>query len=55
LGECGSSRLMFGTDFPVQTHEDSVNFIERTMKDFPEKDRENVYFNNAERVILNRR
>ncbi|MBT3398000.1 amidohydrolase [archaeon] len=51
LGECGPKRLMFGTDFPVQTHEDSVYFVEEAMKDFSDKDKQDVYYNNARRFL----
>ncbi len=52
LGECGSEKLLFGTDFPVQTHEHSVTFIEEAMKTgWKRKDRENVYYNNAFNIL----
>ena len=51
LNECGPDRLLFGTDFPVQTHDDSVFFIEYAMKDFPDIDKQIVYFNNAARLL----
>jgi len=51
LGECGPKKLLFGTDFPVQTHDDSVYFIEQAMKDYSLKDKEDVYYNNARRLL----
>ncbi len=51
LGECGPKRLLFGTDFPVQTHEDSVYFIEESMTHYSSQDREDVYYNNSARLL----
>ena len=51
LGECGPSKLLFGTDFPVQSHEDSVYFVEESMKQFSEEDRALVYYDNARRIF----
>lgn len=50
--ECGPEKLLFGTDFPVQTHADSVYFVEEAMQDFAAYDREQVYFENACRIIF---
>jgi predicted TIM-barrel fold metal-dependent hydrolase len=47
----GSNKLLFGTDFPVQTHEDSVYFVEEGMKGFKEKEKQEVYYNNARRIL----
>jgi predicted TIM-barrel fold metal-dependent hydrolase len=52
VGECGPDKVMFGTDFPVQTHEDSVYFIEQAMQAYPAEDRQKVYFDNANKIIL---
>jgi predicted TIM-barrel fold metal-dependent hydrolase len=52
LGECGPEKMMFGTDFPVQTHEDSLYFIEQAMQNYPAEDRQKVYFENAHKLIL---
>ena len=49
----GPSKLMFGTDFPVQTHEDSIYIIENAMKYFDERDKQDVYYNNARRFLKN--
>jgi hypothetical protein len=49
VGECGSEKLLFGTDFPVQTHEHSVLFIEKAVKN--EKEKQNIYYNNAVAVL----
>lgn len=52
LNECGSGKLLFGTDFPVQTHEHTVLMTEQAMLDFSVEDKEKVYYENA-RSILN--
>lgn len=49
VDQCGSEKLLFGTDFPVQTHEHSILFIEEAIKD--EKDKENIYYNNAAKLL----
>lgn len=51
LQECGPARLLFGTDFPVQSHKDSVYMIEEAMKDFSIKDKKDVYYNNANSLL----
>lgn len=45
VGECGPMRLLFGTDFPVQTHEHSVHFVEKAVKN--EESKKDIYYNNA--------
>ncbi len=52
VNECGSEKLLFGTDFPVQTHNDSVYFIETAMTDFSDTDKQKVYYDNAQRLIF---
>ncbi|MBI5065937.1 amidohydrolase family protein [Candidatus Woesearchaeota archaeon] len=52
LNECGPEKLLFGTDFPVETYEDSIFVIENAMKDFSEKDKKQVYYKNAKKLIL---
>jgi len=49
---CGSDKLLFGTDFPIQTHEDTVYMLEKAMRGFSEQDKEKVYYQNAERLLL---
>ena len=51
LGECGTSKVMFGTDFPVQTHEDSLYFAEQALKGFSDVEKEDFYHNNAWRLL----
>ncbi len=51
LAECGSEQLLFGTDFPVQTHEDSVWFVEKAMHNYTQKEKQNVYYYNARRLL----
>ena len=50
-GECGPKRLLFGTDFPVQTHEDSILLIEESMKTYSDQDKQDVYHDNAARIL----
>ena len=47
----GPSQLLFGTDFPVQTHGDSVYFIEEGMKGFDTRDKMKVYYQNARELL----
>lgn len=51
LENVGPRKMLFGTDFPVQTHEDSVYFVEEGMKGFSEKEKADVYYNNARRLL----
>ena len=51
LKKCGPRKLLFGTDFPVQTHAHSARFIEDAMKDRPVEEKELVYYGNAARVL----
>jgi predicted TIM-barrel fold metal-dependent hydrolase len=53
LNKSGPEKLMFGTDFPVQTHEDSIQMIETAMSDFQESDKKLVYYENAKRLFEN--
>lgn len=52
LEVCGPERLLFGSDFPIQTHEDSVYMIEKALQGFSVQDKERVYYKNAERLLL---
>jgi len=47
----GPNKLLFGTDFPVQTHKDSVYFVEEAMKDFSDFDKIKVYYHNAKKIL----
>jgi uncharacterized protein len=51
LEECGPNNLLFGTDFPVQSHEHSVQIVEGAMKNFSEPDKNLVYYENARRLL----
>jgi len=51
LTNCGPEKVLFGTDFPVQTHEDSFFMVEHAMKDFSQNDKNKVYGNNARRLL----
>lgn len=51
LGECGPEKLLFGTDFPVQTHKDSVYLVEEAMKSYSSAEKQAVYYNNAVRLL----
>jgi predicted TIM-barrel fold metal-dependent hydrolase len=48
--KCGPSQLLFGTDFPVQTVSDSVEFIQRAFKD-DSITKGYVFKKNAERIL----
>jgi predicted TIM-barrel fold metal-dependent hydrolase len=54
LEKCGPGKLLFGTDFPVQTHRDSVSFIEVAMSGYSDYDKEAVYYRNAQSLIFDR-
>lgn len=54
IGECGPNKIMFGTDFPVQTHEDSVYFVEQAMQAYSAEDKQKVYFDNAHHILKSR-
>jgi predicted TIM-barrel fold metal-dependent hydrolase len=51
LEKCGSDKLLFGTDYPVQSHRDSVYLVERAMQEFSSTDKEKVYYENARRLL----
>lgn len=51
LGECGPERILFGTDFPIQSHIDSIRLIEQAMIDYSFNDKKCVYFNNAKKLL----
>ncbi len=51
LEKCGTDKLLFGTDFPVQTHEDSLYMLEKALEGYSEKDKKDIYYNNARRVL----
>jgi len=51
LNKCGPGKLLFGTDFPVQTYEHSIYLIDRAMKDFSIEDKKKVYYENARRLL----
>lgn len=51
LGACGPERLLFGTDFPVQTHSDSVKLVELAMVDYSDTDRQCVYYSNSKSLL----
>lgn len=51
VGECGPDRLVFGTDFPVQSHRHSVYMIETAMNGFSKSDKNKVYYENARRLL----
>jgi len=48
---CGMSQLMFGTDFPVQTHADSIYLSEQALSGASESELKDFYFNNAARIL----
>jgi predicted TIM-barrel fold metal-dependent hydrolase len=51
LGEAGPKKLLFGTDYPVQAHSDSVHLIEEAMRGFNPLDKNDVYYNNAHQIL----
>ncbi|MGV8086326.1 MAG: amidohydrolase family protein [Candidatus Woesearchaeota archaeon] len=51
LKAIGPEQLLFGTDFPVQTHKDSVNMIEKAMKNYSLEDKEKVYYYNSKKLL----
>ncbi|MFA6461701.1 MAG: amidohydrolase family protein [Candidatus Woesearchaeota archaeon] len=51
LGECGPEKLLFGTDFPVMTHEDAIMLLEEGMKNYSSEDKQRVYYDNARRLL----
>ena len=51
LIECGTGKLLFGTDFPIQSHEDSVRIIEEAMVGYSDSDKEKVYYGNAAKLL----
>ncbi len=51
IDECGPEKLLFGTDFPVQTHDDSIYFVEHAMQDYSVEEKKKVYFDNASALI----
>jgi predicted TIM-barrel fold metal-dependent hydrolase len=51
LEYCGPDQVLFGTDFPVQTHEHSVEIIESAMKEFSKTDKQKVYSGNAKKIL----
>lgn len=51
VNKCGTSQLLFGTDFPVQSYEDSIYFVEQGLQGFSEAEKQDVYYNNAMRLL----
>jgi predicted TIM-barrel fold metal-dependent hydrolase len=51
LEACGPQRLLFGTDFPIQTHEDSIQLVEQAMLGYSDHDKQQVYYENANRLL----
>jgi predicted TIM-barrel fold metal-dependent hydrolase len=51
LDEVGPHKLLFGTDFPVQSHRDSVFIAEKALEGFNEDDQKLVYYDNAWRLL----
>lgn len=49
---CGPDRLLFGTDFPVQTHADTIYFVEEALRCYSAAERRLVYFDNANRLVF---
>ena len=51
LDACGPKRLLFGTDFPIQTHEHSVRLVEEAMTGFSDREKRSVYYENAKSIL----
>ncbi|MBI3632635.1 MAG: amidohydrolase [Candidatus Vogelbacteria bacterium] len=51
IKECSPDKLLFGTDFPVQSHADSVRIIEDAMVGYSDEDKAKVYYGNAARLL----
>jgi len=51
LRKVGPEKMLFGTDFPVQTHEHSVRFVEEATEGMGDDVRAKIYFSNAERLL----
>jgi predicted TIM-barrel fold metal-dependent hydrolase len=51
LDACGPDKLIFGTDFPVQSHEDAIAVVEGAMGGYDAAAREKVYYGNARRLL----
>lgn len=49
--ECGTKKLLFGTDFPIQTHADSIALTEYALEGFSGEEKADVYHNNAKRLL----
>ncbi|MFZ6029031.1 MAG: amidohydrolase family protein [Chloroflexota bacterium] len=52
VGEAGPEKVLFGSDFPVQSHQDTVDFVEGALAQYPTADKELVYAGNARRLIF---
>lgn len=48
---CGPQRLLFGTDFPIQTHEDSIKLVELGLVNYSAEDKAQVYYHNAKKLL----
>lgn len=49
ISECGIEKLLFGTDFPIQSYKDSVELIESLSISTDDKDQ--IYYKNAKRFL----
>jgi len=49
--ECGLNQLMFGTDFPVQTHEHSIHIAKNGLISASHDEKMNFYYNNAAKLL----
>jgi len=51
LGECSPNKLLFGTDFPVQTHQNSLTMLEGALHDYSFTEQKLVYYDNARGLL----
>jgi len=51
--EWGIDKLLFGTDYPVQTHEHSIYFVEEATEGYSHREKiiKDIYFNNAAKIL----
>jgi predicted TIM-barrel fold metal-dependent hydrolase len=52
VDSCGPEKVLFGTDFPVQTHADAVYFVKEALRAYSAAEKRLVYFDNAKRLIF---
>jgi uncharacterized protein len=51
LDKVGPSRILFGTDFPLQSFANTIDLVELSMQEYSFQDKEMVYSGNAARIL----